>query len=306
LQRALITIALCAAVVLTSGRAGAAAQDELTEFQLAMNAYDTGEYGVAAKRLRALLDRDPPLGNKALVFEVHKYLGAALMFLGRQDEAQEQFEALLREDPEYELDPVLFPTEILDAFYEVKLRLAGELEAIQKAKMEAELKAKAEQEARKKELKQKLLDAAKPVYLASTKRHRNLVVAFVPFGVGQFQNGQNLKGALFMAGEGGLLAANVTFWALTEYYAARSGRGTAYENTATNYKLATNVLGGVLIGAMVAGIIDAIVYFARIGKEKAEFRAIDEDEVPPDLRKQPPEILDEDLDSVLGLSFVWP
>jgi len=275
-----------------------------------MSAYDAGEYETAEARLRALLDRDPPIANQALVIEIHKYLGATLMFLGRRTDAEKQFETLLRLDPDYELDPVLFPTDILDTFYKVKLGIADELAAIKKKKADEAAKATAEKEARKADLKKKIIEASKPVYLSSSKLVRHPIVALVPFGVGQLQNGQALKGFLFMGGEAGLLAANIALYAMSEFYKSKfresTARWTAYKKSFANFKIATNITAGVLIAAMVAGIIDALVYFVRLGKEPSAYVPVKEQDVPPDLKRTPLEIPDEDLDSILGISLALP
>jgi hypothetical protein len=300
-------------VVVVDGPAMGSAQDDLAEFQLAMNAYDAGEYETAETRFRALLDRDPPLDNKALIFEVHKYLGATLMYLGKKKKAEKQFEALLRADPDFELDPVLFPTDILDTFYQVKLRIADELASIQKKKEEDAAKAKAEKEAMKKKLIEAIRQASEPVYLGREKRPKSLFFSFVPFGVGQFQNGQMLKGWLFLGGELALLGANITLWGLSEHFIRESNRKlradlpgwTADRTTAKNFKLATNIVAGVVIAAMVAGIIDAIAYYYKLGDSAAAWKPIDADEVPPELRKQPPDILEEDIDVLIGFSWKW-
>jgi len=307
-----ILAAACLAALIPVREAAATAQDDLAEFQLAMNAYDTGEYETAEQRFKALLERDPPLDNRALIFEIYKYLGATLMFQGKQDEAEARFEQLLREDPDYELDPVLFPTDILDTFYKVKLRIADELAAIQDEKEKAAAKAKAEKKAMKKKLIETIKEASKPVYLGREQRSRNLFFAFVPFGVGQFQNGHMLKGYLFLGGELALLGANITLWGLSEYYKKQAspkhvenaGRRETYEGYFDSLKLATNVLGAVVIAALVAGVIDALIYYAKLG-EGAAWKAVDPEDVPPDLRKEPLEIPEQDLDVLLGFSWKW-
>lgn len=301
-----IVAAACLVAFLPARDAGATAQDDLAEFQLAMNAYDTGEYETAEQRFKALLDRDPPLDNKALIFEIYKYLGATLMFQGKQKEAEARFEALLREDPDYELDPVLFPTDILDTFYKVKLRIADELAAIQAEKEKEAAKAAAEKAAMKKKLIESIKEASKPVYLGREQRSRNLFFAFVPFGVGQFQNGHMLKGYLFLGGELALLSANIIVWGLSEYYKdqARDVSMSAYSGIFYNLKYSTWALGAVVIAAMVAGVIDALVYYAKLG-EGAAWRPIDSEDVPPDMRKKPLEIPEEDLDILLGFTWKW-
>ncbi|MBW2260526.1 MAG: hypothetical protein JRG91_01025 [Deltaproteobacteria bacterium] len=305
-----IVAAACIAAFLPARDASATGQDDLAEFQLAMNAYDTGEFETAEQRFTALLERDPPLDNKALVFEVHKYLGATLMFLGKNPEAEARFEALLREDPDYELDPVLFPTDILDTFYKVKLRIADELAAIQAEKEKEAAKAKAEKAAKKKMLIESIKEASMPVYLGREQRTRNPLFALVPFGVGQFQNGHMLKGFLFLGGELALLGANITLWGLSEYYGNQATRvHAARQETYKGYfdmlKDATNVMGAVVIAAMVAGVIDAVIYYVKLGEGQTAWKTVDTEDVPPEMRKEPLELHEEDMDILLGFTWKW-
>lgn len=308
-MRGLLTIAACVAV-LVPRPAAAAAQEDLAEFQLAMNAYDTGEYETAEERFRGLLEREPPLDNKALIFEVHKYLGATLMFMGKEKEANEQFEALLRQDPDYEMDPVIFPTAILDAFYKVKLQISEELLDIKKKKEQETAIAKAKKEAMKKKLIAQIKEASKPVYLEKQEQSWNLFFALVPFGVGQLQNGHAVKGYLFLGGELALLAADITLWGLSEYfkkqyYEVSSGRRSKYRNSFNSYKLATNIVAGAAIAAMVAGVIDAVIYYARLAGKGPAWKPMDAGDVPPEFRKPPLEIPEGDIDVILGLSYRW-
>ncbi len=294
-------------LLVLAGQARAQGQDEFAEFQLAMNAYDTGEYATAEMRFSALLSKDPPLKNKALVFEIHKYLGATLMFMGREDEAEMQFEALLREDPEYEMDPVLFPTEVLDTFTRVKIRIADELAAIQATKALMAKKAEDEKQAKKKALKEKFEKASMPVYLASSQQERHVVLALMPFGIGQFQNGQKLKGWLFFGGETLLLATNLTLYVLTEYFRGRALEtlSSRYVNTARSYWTATNILAGATLAAVLAGIIDALVFYVKLGKVPPSWKEVEESEVPPEVRPNPPEFPIEDMDVLLSFTFSW-
>jgi tetratricopeptide (TPR) repeat protein len=299
--------AATAALLLVPLTGEADTQDELAAFQLAMNAYDTGEYETARQRFAALLEKDPPLKNQALELEIHKYLGATLMFLGRVEEAEAQFEAVLRQDPDYELDPVLFPTEVLDAFTRVKVRIADELAAIQEAKAAAAAQAEAEKEARRKALEQEIREAAQPVYVKQVTTERHVLLALLPFGIGQFQNGQDLKGWLFFGGEVGLLVANVTLYVLTEVFRDRAERtlSTRYINTAESYWTATNVVAGLTVAAVLAGIIDALIYYVKLGRVENAWDVVDEEEVPDKYRPPAPDLPLDELDTFVSLTFTW-
>jgi len=68
-------------------RPGAARANDLDQFQNARVAYDSLNYELAADLFRGLLAESAPTDTRPLILESRKYLGAALLFLGRSDEA---------------------------------------------------------------------------------------------------------------------------------------------------------------------------------------------------------------------------
>lgn len=269
--------------------AGPAAAEDLADFQHARNAYDTGDYPLAVERFRELLARDPA-PSRAIREECLQFLGASLLFQGREDEGSAVFDQLLVLEPDWELDPAVFPTPILDVFSRVKEQMRERLAALQAAEQqlaELERQRRLEEDRRRRAALQAALE---PRYLARVSDERHLVLAFVPFGVGQFQNGQETKGWTFLGLEAALFAANAwTFlswdWYTREWNEARAGgfdaRADQAAGFAEGYKIASWAVLGSLLAVMVAGVIDALVLFEDPG---TQWRLLSPDEVPEDRR----------------------
>jgi tetratricopeptide (TPR) repeat protein len=303
----LLGLALLSAAALSYSRHARA--DEIADFQFALNAYDSGDYETAIKRFNKLLEQE--ITNKALLVEVLKYLAASHMFTGNVDEARKRFKELILKDPDYELDPVLFPTEVLDEYWRVKQEMIDELKKIEESKKlkQQELLEK------KKKLKESWVTLVKmanhPPYIRQKVKTSNLFFSFVPFGVGQFQNGQNLKGYLFLSGEAALLIATVTTYWLSVYYynqylsvwppvddlGEEKPERARFLALSNGLGIANKVTFWLLIGGIVAGIIDAIVFFK---KKRVTYEKVKESDVPKEYRVQPIEVPFMDLDDIVG------
>lgn len=276
---------------------------EIAEFQFALNAYDSGDYKTAIGRFNKLLDHE--ITNKALLVEVYKYLGASYMFTGKIKAARKQFKKLLLKDPDYELDPVLFPTEVLDEYWKVKKDLEDELQKVAESKKQQQK----ELEEKKKELKEswkKLVQTANhPPYIKQNIKKSHLFFAFAPFGIGQFQNGHKIKGYLFLSGEAALLIAAVTTYWMTVYYdnsACNVGNNkkaqySRFKSIADGLSIANKVTFWMFIGAIVAGIVDAIIFFK---KRRVTYETVKESDIPPEYRVKPVDIPVLDLDDIIG------
>lgn len=306
-MRVLFGLAVLAAAAVSYTRPARA--DEIADFQFALNAYDSGDYETAIERFNKLLEQE--ITNKALLVEVLKYLAASHMFTGHVEEARKRFKELILKDPDYELDPVLFPTEVLDEYWRVKQEMIDELKKIEESE---KLKEKALLE-KKKKLKESWANlvqmANHPPYIRQKVKTGNLFFSFIPFGVGQFQNGQNLKGYLFLSGEAALLIATVTTYWLSVYYynqylsvwppvndlGEEKPERARFLALSNGLGIANNVTFWLFIGGIVAGIIDAIVFFK---KKRVTYEKVKESDVPKEYRVKPIEVPFLDLDDIVG------
>jgi hypothetical protein len=197
-------------------RPGAARANDLDQFQNARVAYDSLNYELAADLFRGLLAESAPTDTRPLILESRKYLGAALLFLGRSDEAEQQFEVLLRAEPDYVLDPLTFPEEVNKRFDAVRKRLEHERVEAARAKAEAASQEQKASEQASTEKREKLAQLVELASIEHVERERSRLVAMLPFGIGQFQNKHDSLGYVLAVSEGVLLAAGVTSYLLHE------------------------------------------------------------------------------------------
>jgi hypothetical protein len=257
-KRAPLAAALIA-LVLWGGRARA---DEQSDLAKARAAYEAKNYEDADRRLRAMLDPDTgTLKDAYLRTQARMYLGATLLAEKKQAEASTVFEALLLDEPSFEPDPLSFPTEVVDAFIDTKKRIIDKINQTkaEHARQAAERKVREEEEKRKAAERVRLLERLATEEKV-TERHSRWV-AMVPFGVGQFQNGQTALGWVFLGTEAALLVASavtVPFYrdqraqALDAYVQGDTTRSQAYFDRATNLR---NANAGLDVGFVVVAAI---------------------------------------------------
>jgi len=167
------------------------------DFDRGRVAFGRGEYLRAIELLRPLLYPELRLETEGEVVQAHRMLGVANLFEGRPAEAKVEFRKLLELRPDYRFDPLLDPPRVVDFFNSVVKDEEDEIAALEakRKKQEAERAAQRRQEAER----LRIATAKVIVY----DRHSYLL-NFVPFGAGQFQNGQRRKGLAFAGTEAGL------------------------------------------------------------------------------------------------------
>ncbi len=179
------------------------------------NAYAYGNYAEAAKLLSGLLY---PLRvySKEQLFEARLYLGLSFYLLGERENAEEEFTKLLYIDPDYNLDPFTFAPGMLDLLEEVRQAHSPQLDAIRERTLQKNREAQKRGDNRQ-----------QPSVVTIIRTERSDVMTFMPFGAGQFQNGDNGLGATIAALQVALLAANVSAYLFLRNLrvAGRSGYG---------------------------------------------------------------------------------
>jgi len=237
--------------------------NDFDQFQAARGAYEALNYERAAQLFRALLADTVPFDRRPLVLESRKYLAATYMFLRRPQDAEAQFELLLQADHEYVLDPLAFPSEVVMKFTEVKARLDGERARNEQQRIERETSERARLEQADKQHReglQRLFD------LASTERieqQNSRWVAMVPFGAGQFQNGDKGLGLALAIGEGALLTTSVVTFLLHESLRDEPPPAdpAAARFAEHAFRYTNQIAFGLFLATTMAGIVDAQVRF---------------------------------------------
>jgi tetratricopeptide (TPR) repeat protein len=197
-------------VVLMAAFALPVSADELSDFEAARRSYDKQSYGKAARGLESLVGGVVPRARNPVVrLEARKYLGATYLFLGKDKEAREQFRLLLEEDPEYDIDPVAFPEAVVETFQEVQAEVTSELaekEAIDAARQQRERAGELEELIRQQQRLQALEELAAT---ETVEKVNSRWIAALPWGIGQFQNGNRKLGIMFAVTESAFLAASI-------------------------------------------------------------------------------------------------
>jgi hypothetical protein len=179
-----------------------AAADAQSDLEKAHSAYVAHKYGDAETRLRALLDeKNNPLTDPDSIADARMYLGAVLVAEGKKDEAGRVFEQLVLDKPDYEPDSLRVTLDAINAFIDARTRLRDRLAALQAEQVRKlqEQRAKEQEERMKAATRLALLEKLASTEVV-TERHSRLL-ALLPFGVGQFQNGQETLGWVFLSSE---------------------------------------------------------------------------------------------------------
>lgn len=269
----------------------AAAADELEEFEHARKAYEQARYERAIKRFEALVGgEEPRLRSPPLTLESRKYLAASYLFAGEPERAEEQFERLLRQDPDYELDPVVFPREVHEVFASVRERLSEERQREEETRRE-QLGAERE---RRRELdrQRRRIEQLEEIARTEVVREENSRwIATIPFGVGQFQNGHRRLGLTLAIAEGVMAATSITTFLLhrsvlaTDLGPPPDGCSREDADFCTRlgqrekaYRYTNWASSGLFVGLALVGILDAHLRFVP-HTERTRRR-----EVPPEVQ----------------------
>ena len=276
--RGLAFVALVAGLLWTSvGERGARA-DAVSDLEKAHNAYVAHKYDDAENRLRALLDpHTGTLKDPDIIADARMYLGAAFLAQAKKAEAESVFQQLLRDKPDYQPDPLRVSLLATDALIDTKSRMREELSAslVEKVRQAQEEKAKIESERQKSALRLAMLEklASEETLVRSNSRW----FALVPFGAGQFQNGQTALGWAFLTTESLLLVGSAVGQIVTLYNegqandALKSRAGTQYQYHGRAYDafVTGNLFTAGLALVAIAGIVHAQVTFV---PERVEVR----------------------------------
>jgi len=212
----------------------------------ARDAFDYGDFAQAERLLEALLASetlDPETRHEAL-----QRLGLARYFQDRTSPAEEAFLELLRHDPDHQLDAFYFPPAAVAFFDGVRERHAADLAPIRERLRaargtDADANAPDEQPQQAEQPTSKpTTDPAPPMlppavpaplqvvertYIRTLERttERSVpVLALMPFGLGQFQNGNRPLGALSGSLQAVAAVTSVAAFLVVEALRQPSGR----------------------------------------------------------------------------------
>ncbi|MBI3181933.1 MAG: hypothetical protein HYZ28_07295 [Myxococcales bacterium] len=239
--------------------------------------------------------------------ELNKYAGLSAFNLGELPGAEEHLYRLLLVDPDYQLDPFEVPPAAMAFFAELKRKNSAALEVVrlqvkkrfEQARLEAEQRER--QRSAEEERRRRLEQLSKQLTVRTVER-RSLLLNFVPFGAGQFQQGRTATGLTLASVEGALAATSVVayfgFGSLSEEktYVFRDRLGTdepvsitvrgippSRMGEASTWKLVKYVSGAAFYAVYTLGVADALYHH----KDEVVTTTVMEAE-PPVEEKPPP------------------
>jgi hypothetical protein len=241
------------------------------ELQRGKNAYDRGEFARAVEIVHPLLYPEIRLQTDGQMVQAHRILAVSYLFEKQQDEATLEFRKLLQLIPDYHFDPLLDPPEVVDFFNTVRKGYEVEL-------VELEGKRRAMDQARQRDKEACEKAKAGPTVIEKRVGRNTFAVSFVPFGVGQFQNGHRKKAWAFLLSESvmgavsvGALATNLFAYGLRPQRSCRYDYGDMAcpasdidhtgEDRSRWITRVQVVSGAMFLGAVAWGVIDAIYFF---------------------------------------------
>jgi hypothetical protein len=202
--------------------------------------------------------------------QARRMLGVAYLFENKPDDARREFRKLIELRPDYRFDPLLDPQRVVDFFNGVVKEEESTIAEAEKLRREREKRIADERRRAAERLRM-------PATVVRYERH-SFAVNFVPFGAGQFQNGQRRKGWLFLGAEAvlgavsvGAFATNLGLYGLAPHRKCNDSQSMGsecqpgsidhgQEDTSRALLGVQVVSGGLFWAVAIWGVIDAIYY----------------------------------------------
>ena len=198
-------IAALLAALLVAQRQVPAVEDSRAAVE-AMNraraTFEYGDYPQASKLLSALLEAGR-FESIQMRGEAYRLLGLSLFYQGRKGESYKAFLEYLYINPDAELDPFYVPPAAVAFFDQVKKEAEPRLAPLReekRAELDAQKRLAAEESERRRQ--RELEEERKRLAQIAPSVERRVVqrefwVTMMPFGIGQFQNGDRKLGIFF-------------------------------------------------------------------------------------------------------------
>lgn len=187
--------------------------NDTAELARVVSFYEAGKYGECADALHLLLSAEGPrpLHDPSVIESARIYHAACLIGSSQNELADEPLRAAIRQNPQMKPpDSLVFPPQVVDRFLRVRETM---FDVIRKAEDERVKRAQRlaieqEERGRKERLRVKGLEQLAQQEESISPNTRWF--ALVPFGAGQFQNGDKPLGFLFLTTEVLLAASTFT------------------------------------------------------------------------------------------------
>ena len=204
MRRAAGWVALALLAASPAQAQGGPSAGEEADLAAVQSEFEFGHYREVLERAERRIDRGGM--DEASLVQWHKLAGLAAFNLRRTEVAQRHIAALLRLDPDFALDPFVYPPAAVAFVEKQRQTLAPELDRIRaERRSQAEAARRAAEEraalARQAEEQRRQIEEMSRQVTVRTVEKRSFLVNFVPFGAGQFQQGRVAAGTGFAIAE---------------------------------------------------------------------------------------------------------
>lgn len=272
----------------TGERDGEVRLSDRAELEQIIELYMAGQYADCSDQLADFLNPKgkAPFKDTRAIEQGRLYYASCTLLQGKRDVARRALRSALEENPlMHSPDSLTFPPPVVSLFLEVRdevqqLITESEKEQVVRLRRENELaRRRAEQRAYREREFEKL--ARKELVVAKNSRY----LAAIPFGVGQFQNGNNVLGGALLAGESLLLVTAVSSGLILADLTSKVAVGIEVEPYNRRTRTAYDTLtwsSWALLGTAALGILEAQLSFKperKLGERKRK--------LPPELETEP-------------------
>jgi hypothetical protein len=169
------------------------------DLKRARTRFDFGAYADCAGTVRQLLSESPALSEREAV-EAYRMLAISEYQLGDLAQARSAFVNLLSWDPDFTLDPFLVPPPIVELLDQVKRDNEVALKPLRERRRALKEQQRLADDAKRRLLMDEQSRTGPPTKLVRVQE-RLYLFNWMPFGAGQFQNGDRVKGTAIAAGQ---------------------------------------------------------------------------------------------------------
>jgi hypothetical protein len=254
--------------------------------------YEAGKYRECGDEVERLLDPTgrAPMRQPAIVENARVYWAACLLGAGEAEAADAPLRAAIHENPQMKPpDSLVFPQPVVEHFLKVRDSLVSEIRAAEQARIkQAQTEAGQRQQTLARERdRMRALEKLAQQETIIVRNNRGL--AFVPFGVGQFQNREAGLGYTFLVGEALLGSLSITAIVVQSRLASEADRlrregktvKPGYEQTQSNWSNVKTFSFWAFATLAASGIVQAQLAFV------PEFHETRPRSLPPSLAPSP-------------------
>jgi hypothetical protein len=177
------------------------------DLKRARDRFEFGSFAEAAAIVRGWLGEHPDAAGDDAI-EAYRILGISELKLGDEAQARSAFVSLLSLDPDHVLDPFLVEPKVVEFFDRVKREHEPALGPLRERRRALEEQRRLAEDAKRRLLSDEQARTGPPTRIVRVEEHLYLL-NWVPFGAGQFQNGDRAKGTAIAAAQVTLGALNL-------------------------------------------------------------------------------------------------